>query len=87
MAYAKNHGLDTAHWRLVTGSREEIFHIGRDVFKADGSPVKERTSFTHTRNVYLLDRQMRVRGVYDTVDEKALKNLTSDIAAIKAEKT
>ena len=88
-AYAKTRGIDLAHWTLLTGNREEIYRIGKGVFKADGSvgAQKSETSFIHNRNVYLVDRQRRIRGIYDTENVQAMDLVTADVARLKQEES
>jgi protein SCO1/2 len=88
-AYAKTRGIDLTHWTLLTGNREEIYRIGKGVFKADGSvgAQKSETSFIHNRNVYLVDRQRRIRGIYDTENTQAMDLIALDVARLKREES
>ncbi len=85
--YAKSFGINLANWSLLTGDRKEIYRIGKEVFKADGSvgPQKSESSFIHTKNLYLVDSDLRIRGIYDTDDSKAMALLKKDIAQLQSE--
>ncbi len=61
-AYAGRIGLDSTGWNLLTGSPKDIVAVGKQfqlVFRqAPGDRID------HTGAVYLLDRELAVRGVY-----------------------
>lgn len=63
-AYAKANGIDGEQWRLLTGERamlERVTHEGYRVPRAkpaDGAVL-------HTEWIVLLDRQQRIRGIYN----------------------
>jgi len=86
-AYAHAQHLDLKRWKLLTGTRDEIYRVGREMFKADGSvgPAKQASKFIHTRNVYLVDRQRRIRGIYDSGSDAAMQLLASDIKRLVKE--
>lgn len=82
--YARKRGISTTHWSLLTGDEKEIFRVGKSDLKADGAigDQKKESSFIHTTNVYLFDRDLRLRGIYDTADSSAMKLLAKDIARL-----
>jgi protein SCO1/2 len=84
-SYANHHHFDLRNWELLTGSQKEIYRLGRDVFKADGSVSAKSPAFIHTTNIYLVDRKRRVRGVYDSVKADAMNLLVKDIARLMRE--
>jgi len=73
--------------RMFTGKREEIYHVGKDMFKADGSvgPQKTKSYFIHTKSVYLVDKSLRIRGIYDTSASSSMKLLAQDLSRLKVE--
>jgi cytochrome oxidase Cu insertion factor (SCO1/SenC/PrrC family) len=75
--------LNPKTWRLVTGAKDVIYRVGREVFKADGTAADSPASFTHTRNVYLVDQAGRVRGIYDTGSATAMADLAKDIERLR----
>jgi protein SCO1/2 len=79
--YAEERGIDSATWKLLTGDRSTIYSIGKGTFKADGSvgSRKSPNGFIHTKNVYLVDRKLRIRGVYDTSSVEEMNGLESDL--------
>lgn len=84
-SYARTRSLDLSAWDLLTGERAEIFHIGNDLFRANRQIGKvDPSSFTHTENLYLVDRERRIRGIYKALDKDSLKLLIRDLAALEA---
>lgn len=85
--YANNQRIDLKTWTLITGKRDEMYRVGRDMFHADGSvgAQKAKSEFIHTRNIYLVDASLKIRGVYDTGDVPAMNNLKADVEALLAQ--
>ncbi len=83
--YAASHGMDLARWSLLTGDRKEIYRIGREIFQADRSPRGVRGDFIHSSNVYLLDSERRIRGIYDTQNTEQMGFLEQDIVRLERE--
>ena len=85
--YAKKMSINLSYWSLLTGSEKEIFHIGKDMLHADGSVGAQKSddTFIHTRNIYLIDRGLHVRGIYDTGDNTAMANLVNDLKTLTSE--
>jgi protein SCO1/2 len=77
--YARDHGFDLSNWSLLTGSSQEIYRLGRSVFKADASIEPKKTSFIHTSSLYLVDPNLKIRGIYDTTNTKQMADLKTDI--------
>lgn len=86
-AYARNYKIPERNWSLLTGERAQIFHVGKDMFKADGSvgEQKSESTFIHTKNIYLVDSKLRIRGIYETSGPKAMELLVSDISQLKVD--
>jgi protein SCO1/2 len=80
LAYAKAFQIDARDWKLLTGDRKVIYHVGKEMFKADGAvgAQKKDDAFIHTQNAYLLDGDLRIRGIYDTGNSEAMKLLAKD---------
>ncbi len=57
------------------------------MFRADGSigSQKNEDSFIHTRNIYLVDKDLKIRGIYDTGSTDAMATLAQDLEKIKKE--
>lgn len=69
--FADSYKIDSRRWHLLTGDRLSIYRIARDCFSADTiSPAENDRKaitpkdFLHSENVYLVDADLRLRGVY-----------------------
>jgi protein SCO1/2 len=87
--FAARFRADPARWKFLTGppaavraAAEEGFRIAvdRGAALADGTP-----SITHGTHFVLLDRQLRIRGYYDSDDATRLDELAADAAALARE--
>jgi len=74
-AYAQRFDANTSRWMFLTGSKKEIAKLAVDSLKLTALEKKpeERESatdlFIHSTIFVLVDRQARLRGVFDTTGE------------------
>jgi len=85
--YAIEKGVLTNKWNLVTGSKKEIYNLARKSYLvAKYDPTKEDGyGLVHTENFVLVDKQKRIRGMYDGTDEEDIDRLLEDIEILKEE--
>ncbi len=86
--YARNFGVVSYKWFLVTGEREKIYRIARESYFADedmGDTKRGPNDFLHTENVLLIDKHKRIRGVYKGTSIKEINDLIADIQILKSE--
>jgi protein SCO1/2 len=88
-AFASRYRADPARWKFLTGppaavrsAVEEGFRIAvdRGVELADGTP-----NIVHGTHFVLLDRQLRIRGYYDSDDTGRLDQLVADAEVLAQE--
>jgi protein SCO1/2 len=73
-AYGKRFGADPARWYFLTGSREELHHLSKNVFQlGDVAPDLE-----HSTRFVLVDKRGRIRGYYGTSDPSRIVQLIED---------
>ena len=88
-AFAAQTGVLADRWRLVTGTREAIYALGKDAYFADddlGETVAAPdAAFTHTESFYLLDGERRIRGIYNGMNSAAVTQLIEDIQTLQRE--
>ena len=74
-------------WHLVTGDKEQIYTLARKSYFADEDIGFQKTSddFLHTENFILIDKNRRIRGVYNGTQELEVKRLIEDIHVLKLE--
>jgi len=85
--YADKSGVDPDVWWMLTGEKEKIYDFALHELKmgiADSSGVD--STFIHTQQMVLLDKEHVVRGYYDGLDSVALSKLAKDIVFIMLEK-
>lgn len=86
--YAISHKLNTANWNLLTGDKKAIYQLARQSYFADENlrVQKKENDFLHTENFILVDKKLRIRGIYNGTIPLDIENLIEDIKALKAEK-
>lgn len=78
--------IDTKMWHLVTGKKEEIYKLARQSYFAEQEPgfAKKEDEFLHTEHVVLVDKEGRIRGVYNGMVELEVKRLVKDIRTLRS---
>lgn len=79
--YAKLHRASPAHWYFLTGSPDTLQKLDRETFKL-GSLNAE---MQHSTRFVLVDKQMRIRGYYDTSESRAIARVIQDVLGLAAE--
>ena len=76
-----------AKWFFVTGSKESLYKMAKgyllDNTKNDSLDIKDR--FIHTQFLALMDKDRKVRGIYDGLKEDELTQLSKDITKLLKE--
>jgi len=81
--YAEFYNASPGVWYFLTGPRETLNHLDRDVFKlgsVDGS-------LDHSTRFILVDRQSQVRGYYLSSDVDAISRLIADAKTLLKERS
>jgi len=82
-AFGALRGIDPHRWKLVTGDAEQIYELARASYFADdgrlqvGTAVSEQ--FLHTEKALLIDREGRLRGVYNATLAHDIEKLIVDL--------
>jgi protein SCO1/2 len=86
-AYAEKFGADPDRWTFLTGPREEIWRLSRDGFRlpVGDAPGSADAPILHSDKFVLTDRQGRIRGYYDALDQKAQLAMLSDVRLVASE--
>lgn len=84
--YAQSYGAEKNKWHFLTGNKKEIYAIAKDGYlinalEDDGTPE----GFLHSELFLLIDKQKRIRGMYDGTDSVAVAKLIADIKLLKQE--
>ena len=85
--YAEEHGIHSPNWHLLTGSTSAIYELARKSYFAeeDIGFAKDSTEFLHTEHFLLVDRNKRIRGIYNGTLPLETKQLIKDIQQLRKE--
>jgi protein SCO1/2 len=78
-----------AKWYFVTGDKDPLYKMARQSYLLDNpnnNSVNINEAFIHTQFIALVDKQKRVRGIYDGLKPTELARLESDIQKLFTEK-
>lgn len=89
--FADSSKANNPNWFFVTGDKAALYKMARQSYMIDdGKPGKDQLiadDFIHTQFFALLDKQRRVRGIYDGLKENEVQKLLKDIKGLLKEKT
>lgn len=79
--YADKFNISSDSWHLLTGDKEEIYKIARQYYIAAVETPEDLESggFDHSGAIALVDRQRRIRGLYDGTDPERMAQLAIDL--------
>jgi len=86
-AYSELNKVDYSKWRLLTGSKKEIYSLARQQYFAGDSigVMQSDKDFLHTENFILVDKHRRIRGVYNGTLLVEIDRIKEDIEILKHE--
>jgi protein SCO1/2 len=78
------------NWFFVTGDKAKLYGMARHSYIIDNNKTDTLTKmsdqFIHTQLFALVDKQTRVRGIYDGLKEEEVQKLMRDIKGLLKEK-
>lgn len=77
--YADKFKIETPAWHLLTGTEEEIFRMSKEYYIAALADEEAPGGFDHSGAVALVDRNKKIRGLYDGTDPEKIDVLIKDI--------
>lgn len=82
-AFGKLRGINPDQWKLVTGNPEQIYALARTSYFADDGRLEAGKAateqFLHTEKALLVDREGRLRGVYNATLPHDIEKLLNDL--------
>lgn len=85
-SYADRLEVSAPKWRFVTGSKEDIYDIGQGSYMVSASEDNLAPGgFMHSGAFILVDKERRVRGVYDGTKKDQVDQLIMDIPVLLKE--
>jgi len=85
--YATDHHITNPNWHLLTGNKSAIYELARKSYFAEEQIgfSKDSTEFLHTEHFILVDKQKRLRGIYNGTLALEIQQLIADIRLLKEE--
>ena len=83
--YIKLHDIKNPNWQFLTGNKNDIYTLARKSYFAeeDIGFNKDSSEFLHTEHFILVDKDKRIRGIYNGTLELEMKLLIDDILSLK----
>ena len=85
-AYANDKGVIDGKWHITTGAKTDIYTLARQSYFAvltEGNG--DDNDFIHTENFVLIDKNKRIRGMYDGTKKENMQKIIDDIQLLKSE--
>lgn len=85
-AYADKKGVIDGKWNVTTGEKKHIYDLARKSYFAvldEGNG--DENDFIHTENFVLIDKNRRIRGVYDGTEKENMQKIIENISLLKEE--
>jgi protein SCO1/2 len=85
--YAAKYGAIKGKWHLLTGDKKKIYDLAKQSYlvnaiEDDGT----EEGFIHSEYLLLIDKQRRMRTLYDGTDSVQVNKLIEDVKLLKTEK-
>ena len=80
--YAERLDVSSDKWHFVTGIKDTIYNMAQTSYYIG---VRDDGSFEHSGKFVLVDKQQRIRGVYDGTDKEAIDKLLNDMDVLLME--
>lgn len=87
--YADSLKIDGKKWILLTGTKEKLYDAARKSYLLDdqnNNKTAIEEQFIHTQLFALVDKNGRVRGIYDGLNKEELVKLDDDIRLLLKER-
>ncbi|HMI79238.1 MAG TPA: SCO family protein [Ferruginibacter sp.] len=85
-----NRSQINSNWNFVTGDKTALYKMARQSYMIDNNKPDTAQSmadqFIHTQFFALVDKQRRLRGIYDGLKEEEIEKLLKDIKGLLKEK-
>lgn len=83
LEYAELHNANPMIWQFATGKRDEINKLARSAYFAAKQEPGYEDDMVHTENFVLVDKEKRIRGIYDGTSAKEVDRLINDIEILR----
>jgi protein SCO1/2 len=85
--FANAYEITNPNWHLLTGNKAAIYTLARTSYFAeeDLGFTKDSSEFLHTEHILLVDKQKRIRGIYNGTLPLETEQLVKDIIELRKE--
>lgn len=85
--FKNNYGIKNKNWHFLTGNKGAIYNLARKSYFAeeDIGFSKDSSEFLHTEHFILVDKNKRIRGIYNGTLQLEMEQLIDDITTLKKE--
>ena len=80
--YGERYHADPNKWYFLTGDREQIYSLAKTGFYLPVQQVPGQQEFIHSEKFMLVDKQRRVRGIYDGTNAADVDRLILEIKVL-----
>ena len=85
--YAERLGADAKQWHFLNGDREKTYELAEHGYYSTAmADSTEPGGYVHSGGLILVDKQKRIRGIYDGTNANETKVLIQDIEILMNEK-
>lgn len=77
--YASRFNADTTQWHFLTGNRDTIYGLAQEGFELAQQKNGGPEDFIHSSKLMLVDKEQKVRGVYEGTDMEEVDRLMLEI--------
>jgi len=81
-AYAKKFKADRLQWSFLTGNKDSIYKLAGEGYLVYAAQGKGANDFFHSQDLLLIDKDHRIRGIYDGLESKEVDTLIDEIAVL-----
>jgi protein SCO1/2 len=78
-AYAAEYGAKEDKWLFLTGDRQEVYKLAQEGFQLTDGEAVGRQDLIQTDKLMLVDKEGKVRGIYDATSVKEIDRLITEI--------
>jgi protein SCO1/2 len=85
--YKSANQIKNKNWHFLTGSKSDLYSLARQSYFAEEELgyTKDSTEFLHTEHFILVDKEKRIRGVYNGTLRVEMTQLLEDIHLLLGE--
>jgi cytochrome oxidase Cu insertion factor (SCO1/SenC/PrrC family) len=80
--YASRYNAAADRWFFLTGAKDHIFRVVQEGFRLSAASGPEAGVIHHSPRFVLVDKELQIRGYYDSRDPSGLTRLRQDLETL-----